>query len=65
MALQAPARRKGHNMTVTTHTAEGVTQIHMTCRLASEVLDRITPFVVPGMMASKLDQLRHIYVCNV
>jgi methionyl aminopeptidase len=44
-------------MAVTIHTAEDIAQMRVACRLASEVLDYITPFVVPGVTTGKLDQL--------
>jgi len=52
-------------MAVTIHTAEDIAQMRVACRLASEVLDYITPFVVPGVTTGKLDQLCHAYMRDV
>ena len=52
-------------MAVTIHTAEDIAHMRVACRLASEVLDYITPFVVPGVTTGKLDQLCHAYMRDV
>ena len=44
---------------------EDVDKMRLAGRLASEVLDFITPHVVPGVSTAKLDQLCHDYMVNV
>jgi len=52
-------------MAITLHTPEEIEKMRIAGRLASEVLDYITPFVVPGVTTNKLDQLCHDYIVNV
>jgi methionine aminopeptidase len=52
-------------MAVTIHTAEDIAQMRVACRLASEVLDYITPFVKPGATTGKLNELCHAYMRDV
>src|SRR5256884_9062303 len=61
-SARAFACRKSHSMAVTLHTAEDIAQMRVACRLASEVLDYITPFVKPGVTTGKLDELCHAYM---
>jgi methionyl aminopeptidase len=52
-------------MAVTIHTAEDIAHMRVACRLASEVLDYITPFVTPGVTTGKLNELCHAYMRDV
>jgi methionyl aminopeptidase len=52
-------------MTITINNADDIAQMRIAGRLASEVLDYITPFVVNGVTTEKLDQLCHDYMVNV
>ncbi len=48
-------------MTVTLKSAEEITKMRLSGRLASEVLDMITPHVQPGVTTNHLNQLCHDY----
>ncbi len=52
-------------MSITLKTPEEIEKMRIAGRLASEVLDYITPFVKPGITTGKLDQLCHDYMVNV
>jgi methionyl aminopeptidase len=52
-------------MAITIHNAEGIAKMRTAGKLASEVLDYITPFVTQGVTTEKLDQLCHDYMINV
>jgi methionyl aminopeptidase len=52
-------------MTITINNAEDIAKMRIAGRLASEVLDYITPFVEHGVTTEKLDQLCHDYIVNV
>ena len=52
-------------MTVTIKTAVDIEGMRVAGRLASEVLDYITPFVKPGVTTGELDRLCHDYMVNV
>jgi len=52
-------------MAITIKDNHDIEKMRVACRLASEVLDYITPFVVPGVTTEKLDQLCHDYMVNV
>ena len=52
-------------MTITINNAEDIAAMRIAGKLASEVLDYITPFVVNGVTTEKLDQLCHDYIVNV
>lgn len=52
-------------MSITIKTAEGIEKMRVACRLASEVLDYITPFVTPGVTTEELDKLCHDYMVDV
>jgi methionyl aminopeptidase len=52
-------------MAITIHNANDIAGMRIAGRLASEVLDYITPFVVNGVTTEKLDQLCHDYIVNV
>lgn len=46
-------------------TADDIARMRVAGRLASEVLDYITPFVQPGVTTAELDRLCHDYMVNV
>jgi methionyl aminopeptidase len=52
-------------MAVHLKTPEEIAGMRVACRLASEVLDYITPFVKPGVTTEELDRLCHDYIVNV
>ncbi|MFM1765050.1 MAG: Methionine aminopeptidase, partial [Pseudomonadota bacterium] len=52
-------------MTITLKDAQGAQGMRVAGRLASEVLDYLTPFVVPGVTTNELDKLAHDYMVNV
>ncbi len=52
-------------MSVTLKTPEEIEKMRMAGRLASEVLDYITPYVKPGVTTGELDKLCHDYMVNV
>lgn len=52
-------------MTVTIKDAAGIEGMRLAGRLASEVLDYLTPFVRPGVTTNELDRLAHDYIVNV
>jgi methionyl aminopeptidase len=52
-------------MSITYKDAEGVAGMRVACRLASEVLDYITPHIVPGVTTNQIDKLAHDYITQV
>ena len=52
-------------MSVTIKTPEEIEKMRVSCRLASEVLDYIEPFVKPGVTTGELDRLCHVYMVEV
>ena len=52
-------------MTITYKDAEGIAGMRVAGRLASEVLDYLTPHVVAGVTTNQLDQLAHDYITQV
>ena len=52
-------------MTITINNADDIAKMRIAGKLASEVLDYITPFVVNGVTTEKLDQLCHDYIVNI
>ncbi|HRE15588.1 MAG TPA: type I methionyl aminopeptidase [Rhodocyclaceae bacterium] len=52
-------------MSITLKTPEDIEKMRVACRLASEVLDYITPFVKPGVTTNALDKLCHDYMVDV
>jgi methionyl aminopeptidase len=46
-------------------TPEEIEKMRLTCRLAADVLDYITLFVVPGVTTGELDRLCHEYMVDV
>ena len=51
-------------MTISINNADDIAKMRIAGRLASEVLDYITPFVVQGVTTDKLDSLCHDYIVN-
>ena len=52
-------------MSITYKDAEGIAGMREACRLASEVLDYLTPFVKVGTTTKEIDRLAHVYMVNV
>lgn len=52
-------------MKVTIKTPEEIEKMRVAGRLAAEVLDYITPFVMPGVTTGELDSLCHNYMVDV
>jgi methionyl aminopeptidase len=52
-------------MTITYKDAQGIAGMRIAGRLASEVLDYLTPFVKPGVTTNELDRLAHDYITQV
>lgn len=52
-------------MTVLIKTAEDIEKMRIACRLGSEVLDFIAPYVQPGVSTEALDRLCHDYMVDV
>ncbi len=52
-------------MAITYKDAEGVQGMRVAGRLASEVLDHLTPHVKPGVTTNELDRLAHDYITQV
>ncbi len=52
-------------MTITYKDADGIAGMRVAGRLASEVLDYLTPHVVPGITTNQLDKLAHDYITQV
>jgi methionyl aminopeptidase len=52
-------------MSVVIKTPEQIEKMRVACRLASEVLDYIEPFIAPGVTTAELDRLCHEYMTHV
>jgi methionyl aminopeptidase len=52
-------------MTISLKDTDGATGMRVAGRLASEVLDYLTPFVKPGVTTNELDKLAHDYMVQV
>ena len=52
-------------MTITIKTAAEIEGMRLAGRLASEVLDMLTPHVKPGATTEHLDKLAHDHIVNV
>ncbi|MCL6262880.1 type I methionyl aminopeptidase [Craterilacuibacter sp. RT1T] len=52
-------------MSIVIKTQQDIEKMRIAGRLASEVLDYITPFVKPGVTTEELDRLCHDYMVNV
>jgi methionyl aminopeptidase len=53
------------NMSITIKNADDIAAMRVAGRLASEVLDFITPYVKPGVTTNELDKLCHDYIVDV
>ena len=52
-------------MGVVIKSSQDIEKMRVACRLASEVLDHVAPFVKPGVTTAELDQICHDYMVNV
>jgi len=52
-------------MTITIKSGAEIEGMRVACRLASEVLDYLTPFIKPGITTNEIDRLAHDYMVNV
>ncbi len=52
-------------MTITIKNAADIDGMRLAGRLASEVLDYLTPFVKPGISTEEIDRLAHDYMVGV
>lgn len=52
-------------MTTTIKDAAGIEGMRLAGRLASEVLDYLTPFIKPGITTNEIDRLAHVYMTEV
>ena len=52
------------NEEVSIKSADDIEKMRVAGKLASEVLEMITPFVVAGVSTEKLDQICHDYIVN-
>jgi methionyl aminopeptidase len=52
-------------MGITIKTPSDIEGMRLACRLAAEVLDFLTPHVVPGVTTNQLDKLAHDYIVDV
>ncbi len=52
-------------MSITLKNEHDIAKMRVACKLASEVLDYITPFVKAGVTTGELDRLCHEYMTNV
>lgn len=52
-------------MTITIKAGAEIDGMRLACRLASEVLDYLTPFIKPGITTNEIDRLAHDYMVNV
>ena len=52
-------------MTITYKDEKGIAGMRLAGRLASEVLDYLTPFIKPGITTNQIDKLAHDYMVDV
>jgi methionyl aminopeptidase len=52
-------------MSITIKDQAGIEGMRVACRLASELLDYLTPFVKPGVTTNEIDKLAHDYMVQV
>ncbi|MEN9983018.1 MAG: type methionyl aminopeptidase [Pseudomonadota bacterium] len=52
-------------MTITYKDEQGIAGMRVAGKLASEVLDYLTPFVIPGVTTNAIDKLAHDYITQV
>jgi methionyl aminopeptidase len=63
--LTPASRQTAHSepvMSITLKNEHDIAHMRVACRLASEVLDFITPHIVPGVTTEELDRLCHEYM---
>lgn len=65
MQLRAQADGIIRHMSITIKNAEGIAAMRVACRLASEVLDYLTPLVKAGVTTHQIDQWANDYMVNV
>ncbi len=53
------------NMSITYKDAAGIEGMRVAGKLASELLDYLTPFVKPGITTNEIDRLAHVYMTEV
>lgn len=53
------------NLNIVIKNAQDIEYMRVSCKLASEALDYLTPFVKPGVTTNELDKLCHDYIVNV
>jgi len=63
--IQTRSEWDNRNMSITIKSADDIVGMRVAGRLASEVLDFITPYVKPGVTTNELDRLCHDYIVNV
>ena len=52
-------------MTISYKDAAGIEGMRVAGKLASEVLDYLTPFIKPGLTTNDIDRLAHVYMTQV
>ena len=52
-------------MSITYKDAAGINGMRVAGKLASEVLDYLTPFIKPGLSTNDIDRLAHDYMTQV
>ena len=52
-------------MSINIKTGADIDAMRLACRLASEVLDYLTPFIKPGITTREIDRLSLDYMVNV
>jgi methionyl aminopeptidase len=52
-------------MSITYKDEQGIAGMRLACRLASEVLDYLAPFIKPGITTNQIDKLAHDYMVDV
>jgi len=65
MRISAKSEAYNSSMAINIKTASEIEAMRIAGRLASEVLDYITPFVKPGVTTGELDRLCHDYMVGV
>ena len=61
----APRRWDNQVMSITYKDAAGIEGMRVACKLASEVLDYLTPFIQVGVTTKEIDRLANDYMVNV
>ncbi len=71
LGLPSPTKGVGdadgdnRGMTITLKDQAGIEGMRLAGRLASEVLDHLTPFIKPGITTNEIDRLAHAYMTEV